>query len=118
MIVKRKKRLLSLMVIGAFLLAIVSSYPAMAAPRGSQNKTSAQLGSKMSILAAPGESITVNSLSPELTVNELIETLIGPGIEYSNVTFIGAECAAGTFSGDPAILAREVALYWAPGISV
>ncbi|MGE5543534.1 MAG: Calx-beta domain-containing protein, partial [Bacillota bacterium] len=107
MIVKRKKRLLSLMVMGAFLLAIVSSYPAMAAPRGSQSKTSAQLGSKMAILAAPGESITVNSLSSGLTVNELIETLIGPGIEYSNVTFIGDERAAGTFSGGAAILGLE-----------
>jgi len=104
LIVKRKKRLLSLVVMAAFLLAIVSSYPAMAAPRGSQNKTSAQLGSKMSILAAPGESITVNSLSSGLTVDDLIETLVGPGIEYSNVQFIGDDRSAGTFSGDPAIL--------------
>ena len=34
------------------------------------------------------------------SANELVEILIGEGIEYSNATFSGFDCSAGFFDGN------------------
>lgn len=54
-----------------------------------------------------GTGITVTELSSTLTPQQLVQYLLGGGIQISNVTFKGVNSSAGTFSGGTGILAFE-----------
>lgn len=57
------------------------------------------------VLASTG--ITVNKVSPTLTPQQLVESLLGGGVSVSNVKFSGVDRSAGTFSGGTGILGFE-----------
>jgi hypothetical protein len=53
------------------------------------------------IAEAPPTSITVQTLNPsgQPTLEQLVNTLLGPGVTVSNISITGANAAAGTFDG-------------------
>ena len=51
-----------------------------------------------------GGGITTQSLAEGLTANALVTSLVGGGVTTSNVTYVGANVAAGTFSGGAGIV--------------
>ncbi|MCQ1536266.1 hypothetical protein FTO70_11360 [Methanosarcina sp. KYL-1] len=63
--------------------------------RGGASKITYQIGS-------PG--IETADLNSGLTSSDLVNTLLGEGVTVSNVTFTGANVAAGTFSGGEEII--------------
>jgi hypothetical protein len=68
-------------------------------------------------MPAPGHAVLVvqDLTGPTPTVTELAETLIGPGITISNVTYTGALEAAGTFTGGAGILDIESGILLSSG---
>ncbi len=51
-----------------------------------------------------GGGITTQSLAQGRTANDLVTSLVGGGVTTSNVTYVGADVAAGTFSGGAGIV--------------
>ena len=51
-----------------------------------------------------GPVLSTQDLASGLTPTDLVTALLGPGVSVSNVTFTGANVAAGTFSGGTGIV--------------
>jgi hypothetical protein len=63
---------------------------------------------KMPATAAPGVAgLGTEDLTGPLTPDDLVYTLVGPGITVSNVTYTGADVAAGVFDGGSGIIGFE-----------
>ena len=52
---------------------------------------------------------------PNLTPEDLVNMLIGPGVTVTNVTFTGANCAVGTFTGGSGIIGFESGIILSSG---
>lgn len=50
-----------------------------------------------------------------ITKEDLVQTIVGPGVSYSNVTYTGASVAAGTFSGGTGIIGFESGIVLSSG---
>ncbi len=57
--------------------------------------------------AAPEGSLVTTDLASGLTPLDLVAALVGPGVTVSNVTYTGANIAAGTFTGGSGIVGFE-----------
>lgn len=55
-------------------------------------------------LAAPTNGIAVQDMTDGITAQALAQALVGPGVTISNVTYTGAQGAAGIFSADTTVL--------------
>jgi hypothetical protein len=69
------------------------------------------------IVARPvlGATLTTQSLAEGVTKEQLASTLVGSGITVSNVTYTGANVAAGTFSGGTGIIGFESGIILSSG---
>jgi hypothetical protein len=72
------------------------------------------LGLPSSIVIASPSLVTAD-LNSGLTPEDLVAKLLGPGITVSNVTYNGANCAAGTFSGGTGIIGFEEGIVLSSG---
>ncbi len=59
--------------------------------------------------------LTTQDLSSGLTPADLVTALLGPGVDVSNVTFSGANSAAGTFAGGTSIVGFESGIMLSSG---
>ena len=82
--------------VAALALVGMSTSFAHAAPQGS---TERQLAAQQEVVAqvSPGQS--ASDLTGGLAADDLVGQIIGKGVSYSNVSYTGAEAAAGTISG-------------------
>jgi len=62
-----------------------------------------------------GPGLTTQALGPGLTPANLVTALLGPGVSVSNITFTGANIAAGTFSGGTGIVGFESGILLSSG---
>jgi hypothetical protein len=65
------------------------------------------------VIANPG--LVTADLTSGLTAEDLVAKLLGPGITVSNVTYNGAACAAGTFTGGTGIIGFEEGIILSSG---
>jgi hypothetical protein len=65
------------------------------------------VGISVLTLAQAQAQITTTDLNSGLTPTDVVNTLLGPGITVSNVTYTGNNTAAGTFGGGTGILGFE-----------
>ncbi|MGH8936840.1 MAG: choice-of-anchor L domain-containing protein [Acidimicrobiia bacterium] len=70
------------------------------------------VGLPLTALANP---IATEDLTGPLTPEDLVETLVGAGVSFSNVTYTGAEVAAGRFSGGSGIIGLESGIILSTG---
>lgn len=63
--------------------------------------------------ASPG--LVTKDLEGMLTIEQLASTLVGPGVTISNVEYIGADIAAGTFSGGAGIIGFDSGIILSSG---
>lgn len=112
-------------------LAILIVNAAYANPNDPANKTAAesevflereQGGNAVKTQALPSvfanngsEGIVTSDLNTGLSPEALVNSLLGEGLEVSNVTFIGANSAAGTFGGGSEILGFEEGIILSTG---
>lgn len=82
-------------------LACVGSTSAVAHPASSERASAAASSAGSTQTYSAGQSAT--DLTGDLTADDLVASLVGSGIEYSNITYTGADEAAGTVSGMGAI---------------
>lgn len=62
-----------------------------------------------------GPGLSTQSLGAGLTPANLVTSLLGPGVTVSNVTFTGANIAAGTFAGGTGIIGFESGIILSSG---
>ena len=94
-------RLGALTAASALALACVSPTSALASPTTADREAAAAASATGGKSYSAGQSAT--DLTEDLTAEDLVASLVGSGIEYSNVTYTGADEAAGTVSGMDAI---------------
>ncbi|MGI6776860.1 MAG: choice-of-anchor L domain-containing protein [Acetivibrionales bacterium] len=109
----------------ALLLMICSVFPVSAAPdltnqreeKGKSSSEAAETEPKLQTLfsASSAEGLVVNSLSETLTPEDLVEQLLGAGVSVSNVSYTGADIAAGTFSNGSGIIGFEEGIILSSG---
>ena len=59
--------------------------------------------------------LVTQDLTTGLTPAALVTQLLGGGVSVDNVTFVGADCAAGSFSGGPGIIGFETGIILSSG---
>jgi len=71
------------------------------------------------VLPAPvikaGTGLVTADLDSGVTPDDLVNTLLGPGVTVSGITYSGANCAAGTFSGGTGIIGFEEGIILSSG---
>ncbi len=65
--------------------------------------------------SAPSGGLTVNDLTGVLTPSDLADSLAGPGITISTVTYTGADVAAGEFNGGAGIIGFDTGIVMGSG---
>lgn len=85
----------------ALAVACVGATSAIASTTPSERASAAAASAAASKTYSAGQSAT--DLTGDLTADDLVASLVGSGIEYSNVTYTGADQGAGTVSGMSAI---------------
>jgi hypothetical protein len=66
-------------------------------------------------MANASSGLVTQYLSTELTPTDLVNQLLGGGLSVSNVSFVGANCAAGSFSGGDTIIGFESGIILSSG---
>jgi hypothetical protein len=93
----KARGILVILVVVALLSLTLGALPGWAQERG-------ETGRKAPAVLAILGGLSTEDLTGDQTPEDLVNYLVGEGITVSNVTFSGAPVAAGTFTGDPAIL--------------
>ncbi len=100
----RYRRILGIITILALFALALGTIPGMA-----QEQERRETGVKtVPAAAAPGlGGLATEDLAGPLTPEDLIYTLVGPGITVSNIKYTGADVAAGVFQGGSGIIGFE-----------
>lgn len=108
----RSRRILGIITILALLGLALAALPGMA-----QEQERKETGVKtVPVTAAPGiGGLATQDLTGTLTPQDLVYTLVGPGITVSNVTYTGAKVAAGVFNGGSGIIGFESGIILSSG---
>lgn len=108
----RSQRILGIIAILALVWLALGTIPGLA-----QEQEREETGVKsLPVTAAPGVGgLSTVDLTGSLTPEDLAYTLVGQGISISNITFTGAEVAAGVFSGGSGIIGFESGILLSSG---
>ncbi|MGB0714699.1 MAG: choice-of-anchor L domain-containing protein [Phycisphaerae bacterium] len=71
--------------------------------------------SSLPIANAIGSTLPTNNLSGSLTPEDLVDELLGVGVSVSNVTYVGANNAAGVFGGGAGIIGFDSGIILSSG---
>lgn len=101
--------------LAAALIGLVLTPPMAKSAPPTRPQIAAGTNNGSSLPTPHGPGLTTQDLNSGLTPASIVTALLGPGVTVSNITFTGANVAAGTFSGGTGIVGFDTGIVLSSG---